>query len=56
MSIRLTLIIYYAKLSPKGGIVMTPIEQKIESVVDNILLDYQNNRDIARLELYRHPD
>jgi len=35
---------------------MTPIEQKIESVVDNILLDYQNNRDIDRLELYRHPD
>ena len=35
---------------------MTPIENSIESVVDTILLDYQNNRDIDRLDLYRHPD
>jgi len=35
---------------------MTPIEQKIESVVDSILLDYQNGRAIDRLEVYRHPD
>ncbi len=35
---------------------MTPIEQNIESVVDSILLDYQNGRAIDRLEIYRHPD
>ena len=35
---------------------MTPIEKQIESIVDTILLDYQNGRDIDRLELYRHPD
>ena len=34
---------------------MTPIEKQIESVVDGILLDYQNGRDIDKLELYRHP-
>ena len=35
---------------------MLPIEQQIESVVDTILLDYRNGRDIDRLELYQHPD
>ena len=34
---------------------MTPIEKQIESVVDGILLDYQNGRDIDKLDLYRHP-
>ena len=35
---------------------MIPIEQRIESVVDSILLDYQNSRAIDRLEVNRHPD
>ena len=35
---------------------MTPIEQQIENVVDSILQDYGNGRDIDKLELYRRPD
>ena len=35
---------------------MTPIEKQIESVVDSILEDYQNQRSIDKLEVYRHPD
>ena len=35
---------------------MTPIEQQIEKVVDEILLDYQGQRDIDRIELRRKPD
>ena len=35
---------------------MTPIEQQIEKVVDLILGDYQQQRDIDRLELRRKPD
>ncbi len=35
---------------------MTPFEEKIESVVDSILADYRNDRDIDRLELSRIPD
>ena len=35
---------------------MTAIENQIESLVDSILQDYRNGRDIDRLELYRHPD
>ena len=35
---------------------MTPIEQQIENVVDSILQDYSNGRDIDKLELYRRPD
>ena len=35
---------------------MTAIEHQIESLVDSILQDYRNGRDIDRLELYRHPD
>ena len=35
---------------------MTPIEEKIESVVDGILGDYQMGRDIDRIELFRQPD
>ena len=35
---------------------MTPIEQQIEKVVDAILCDYQQQRDIDRLELKRKPD
>ncbi len=35
---------------------MTPIEEKIESVVDGILSDYQMGRDIDRIELFRQPD
>ena len=35
---------------------MTPIEKQIESVVDSILEDYQKQRAIDKLEVYRHPD
>ena len=35
---------------------MTPFEEKIESIVDNILQDYARNRDIDKLELFRKPD
>ena len=35
---------------------MAAIEQKIESLVDSILLDYQKGRDIDRLEHDQHPD
>ena len=35
---------------------MAAFEQKIENLVDNLLLDYQKGRDIDRLEHYRHPD
>ena len=35
---------------------MTPIEKQIESVVDSILEDYQNQRAIDKLEVYCHPD
>ena len=35
---------------------MTPIEKTIESVVDSILLDYQNHRDIDKMDLKKHPD
>jgi serine O-acetyltransferase len=35
---------------------MATIEQKIESLVDSILLDYQKGRDIGRLDHTQHPD
>ena len=35
---------------------MTPFEKEIASVVDTILQDYQSQREIDRLELYRNPD
>ena len=35
---------------------MTPIEQQIEKVVDAILCDYQQERDIDRMETRRKPD
>ncbi len=35
---------------------MTPIENRIEQVVDNILEDYRCGRDIDRLEILRCPD
>ena len=35
---------------------MTPIEQQIEKVVDAILCDYQQDRDIDRMERLRKPD
>ena len=35
---------------------MTPIEQKIEGVVDAILEDYLGGRDIDRIEQSRQPD
>ena len=35
---------------------MTPIEQQIEKVVDAILCDYQQARDIDRIETRRKPD
>ena len=35
---------------------MTPIAQEIEAVVDSILGDYRNGRDIDQLDLLRQPD
>ena len=35
---------------------MTPIEEKIEGIVDAILADYGNGRDIDRMEQSTHPD
>ena len=35
---------------------MTPIEQEIEGIVDSILLDYRNGRDIDKLDPFQHPD
>jgi len=35
---------------------METFEQRIETLVDSILLDYHNGRAIDRLEIYRHPD
>ena len=35
---------------------MTAIEMQIESVVDSILLDYQNSRDVDKMDMKRHPD
>lgn len=35
---------------------MTPIEQQIEGIVDSILLDYRNARDIDKLDPFQHPD
>lgn len=35
---------------------MTPIEEQIEGIVDSILEDYQNGRDIDKLDPFQHPD
>lgn len=35
---------------------MTPIELEIEDIVDNILEDYRNGRDIDKLDPFQHPD
>ena len=35
---------------------MNTIETQIESIVDSILADYQNRRDIDKVDLKRHPD
>ena len=35
---------------------MNTIESRIESVVDSILSDYGQGRDIDKIDLYRHPD
>ena len=35
---------------------MNSIEQQIESVVDSILEDYRNERDIDKIDLFRQPD
>lgn len=35
---------------------MTPIEQQIEGIVDSILQDYQNHRDIDKLNPFQQPD
>ena len=35
---------------------MTPIEEQIEGIVDNILEDYLHNRDIDKLDPFQHPD
>ena len=35
---------------------MNPIEEQIESVVDSILEDYRNGRDIDKLDPFQQPD
>ncbi|MBQ9148053.1 MAG: serine acetyltransferase [Oscillospiraceae bacterium] len=35
---------------------MNKIEERIEGVVDAILEDYKNNRDIDKIDLFSHPD
>ena len=35
---------------------MSTIEQRIEDVVDSILSDYAQGRDIDKIDLFRHPD
>ncbi len=35
---------------------MSTIEERIESVVDSILSDYAQGRDIDKIDLFRHPD
>ena len=35
---------------------MTPIELEIEGIVDSILEDYRNGRDIDKLDPFQHPD
>ena len=35
---------------------MAVIEEQIEQVVDTILEDYQNCRDIDKIDFRRHPD
>ncbi|MBO5129542.1 MAG: serine acetyltransferase [Oscillospiraceae bacterium] len=35
---------------------MNTIEAQIQGIVDGILLDYQNGRDIDKIDLFRHPD
>lgn len=35
---------------------MTPIEQQIEGIVDEILEDYRHGRDIDKLDPFQHPD
>lgn len=35
---------------------MAAIEQQIEGVVDSILEDYRHDRDIDKMDLFRHPD
>jgi len=35
---------------------MSSFEKSIETLVDSILLDYQNGRDVDKLDLKRHPD
>ena len=35
---------------------MRSIEQRIETVVDKILEDYGNGRDIDKIDFQRHPD
>ena len=35
---------------------MTPIELEIEGIVDTILVDYRNGRDIDKLDPFQHPD
>ena len=35
---------------------VTPIEQQIEGIVDGILEDYRNGRDIDKLDPFQHPD
>mgnify|MGYP003322370221 CR=1 FL=1 len=35
---------------------MSTIEERIESVVDSILSDYSQGRDIDKIDLRQHPD
>ena len=47
-------IVWYKR--QKGGMTMSAIEQRIESVVDRILGDYAQGRDIDKIELRQYPD
>ena len=40
----------------KGGDLMEAMEKRIEGIVDSILEDYRNGRDIDRIDLLRQPD
>ena len=39
-----------------GGMEMPSIEKEIEGIVDTILEDYRQGRDIDRIDLFSQPD
>ncbi len=42
--------------SKNGGIAVTSFENRIEGIVDLILEDYTHDRDIDKIDLFKHPD